>query len=249
MARATTIATLAFLPACVAFSQSVSGPPAFEAASVKPSTSNSRKAGKESFLPGRVALPNGTLKLFIMAAFEVRNELIEGGPEWLDSERYDILAKAPPDTDEKTLRAMLQTLLAERFKLVIHRKDRAMPEYALTVAKNGPKMQPSPQPGERSCIWQNEDHGLRRRVCHNMTMAELARALPGWGGIGVDRPVIDLTGLKGAYDFTFEVGLAKQLQSGVEGGSKVAAAKDATGPTIFDAMDQLGLKLESPQYP
>jgi uncharacterized protein (TIGR03435 family) len=171
-----------------------------------------------------------------MAAFQVRSDMIAGGPEWMDSERFDIIAKAPPETDDKTLRMMLQTLLAERFKLVTHRKERVMPEYALTVAKGGPKLEPSPQPGERRCTWENADRGLRRRVCHNMTMAELASALPGWGGIGIDRPVIDLTGLTGTYDFHFEIGPGRKEE---------AAGKDDSGPTIFDAMAQLGLKLES----
>lgn len=235
MTRAITIATLASLAACVAFSQSTARPPEFDVASVKPNESSGSKTGKAMILPGRLTFPNGTLKMFIMAAFEVRGDMIEGGPGWLDSDHFDIAAKALPGTDEKTLRTMLQTLLAERFKLAIHRKERAMPEYALRVGKGGPKLEQSPQTGERNCTWQTADKGLRRRVCHNMTMAELAAALPGWGGIGVDLPVADLTGLKGAYDFRFEIAPARKAG---------AAGKDDSGPTIFDALAQLGLKLE-----
>ena len=242
MTRAMTTATLM---AWVAFCQSAAGPPAFDVASVKSNASTGSKPGKGTFLPGRVAFPNGTLKLFIMAAFQVRSDMIEGGPDWLDSERFDIVAKASPETDEKTLRTMFQTLLAERFKLAVRRKDRVMPDYALTVAKSGAKLEPSATPGERHCTWENADHGLRRRVCSNMTMADLASALPGWGGIGIDRPVVDMTGLKGAYDFHFEVSVAKKPQGGGEVGGKAVAVKDDSGPTIFDALGKLGLKLES----
>jgi uncharacterized protein (TIGR03435 family) len=234
------MSTLALLPAWVAFSQSIASPPGFDVASVKPNTSSGRKPGKGTFLPGRVRFLNGTLKLFILAAFEVRSDIITGGPAWLDSGRFDIVAKAPPETDEKTLRTMLQTLLAERFQLVTHRKERVMPEYALMAGKSGPKLAESPQPGKRRCTWENADTGLRRRVCHNMTMAELASALPGWGGIGIDRQGVDLTGLKSAYDFQFEIGLARK-----EG----TAGKDGSGPTIFDALAQLGLRLESRKAP
>ncbi len=231
-----TIPTLTFIPALAAFSQFLAKPPAFEVASVKPNTSGSLKQGKGRFLPGgRVEFPNGTVKHFIMAAFQVQSDMIAGGPAWLDSDRYDVVATAPPDTDEKTLRIMLQTFLAERFRLVIHRKERATLEYALLVGKSGLKLAISPVPGKRNCTWQDGGDGLRRRICHNMTMAELASALPGWGGIGTDRPVVDLTGLKNAYDFHFEIGQAKK---------GAAAEKDDPGPTIFDAMAQLGLKLE-----
>jgi uncharacterized protein (TIGR03435 family) len=236
MTRATIVAALAFLPASVAFSQSGASLPAFDVASIKLDTSSGSKPGKAKFLPGRISFPNGTLKRFIMAAFQVPGETIVGGPAWLDSERFDLVAKAAPNTDDKTLRAMLQTLLAERFHLVTHQAEKAMAEYGLTVGKGGPKLQPSPQPGVRQCTWESGDQTIRRRVCHNMTMAQLASALPGWGGIGVDRPVVDLTGLTGTYDFQFEIGPA---------GKKGTDGKDATGPTIFDAMAQLGLKLES----
>lgn len=221
-------------------------PPEFEVAVVKAANpSNGAMPQKERFLPGgQVEIPNGTIRQFMMAAYGVREDLITGGPKWLDSDRFDIVAKTPPDTSIETLRLMLQSLLAERFKLAIHREDKVMPTYELVVAKGGSKLQPSPNPGRQTCAWSVVENGLRRRECHNMTMAELAAQLPGWGGIGIDRPVVDLTELKGAYDFQLEVGLpARRKAEAGRPGEPVPA--DDPGPTIFNAMTQIGLKLES----
>jgi uncharacterized protein (TIGR03435 family) len=74
---------------------------------------------------------------------------------------------------------MLQTLLVERFHLLIHREDKIMPVYELAVAKNEPKLRPSPNPGPPSCGWRALDGGLERRECHNITVMDFAQALPG----------------------------------------------------------------------
>ena len=244
---------MAILALTPAFGQPIVNPPAFEVAAVKPNTSSENiKQVKGRFLQGgRIDLPNRTLKFFIMSAFDVPADMVTGGPKWLDSDRFDLAAKAPAGADENTLRTMLQTLLAERFKLVTHREDKIIPEYALVVGKGGPKLTASPQPGPKNCSWERGEadaspasrsdassragRSLRRRICHNMTMAQLAKDLPGWGGIGIDRRVVDLTGLPGEYDFRFEVDPPK----------KPGSAADDSGPTIFDAMARLGLKLES----
>ena len=259
MIRLIGIVILTFMPAWVAFCQSIVNPPAFEVATVKPNmSSDDPKKQKARFLPGhRIELPNRTLKSFIMSAYDVQSDMITGGPKWLDSDRFDIVANAPPEADENMLRTMLQTLLAERFKLATHRENKVTPEFALVVGKSGPRLERSLQPGQPDCSWKgaNSDglhdarggaetagarraDSLRHRVCHNMTMAELAKALPGWGGIGIDRPVVDLTGLDGAYDFELEIAAGRPKKGGVAG-------EDDSGPTIFDAMTHLGLKLES----
>lgn len=252
MIRLIGIATLAFMPAWVACCQPMVNPPAFEVAAVKPNLSSEpKKQEKGRFLPGgRVELPDRTLRDFIKSAYDVPSDMIIGGPKWLDSDRFDIVAKAPPEADQNTLRTMLQTLLVERFKLVTHREDKVMPEFALVVAKNGPKLRRSLQPGPPTCSWKSapaegdrlQDRGargadgLRHRVCHNMKMTQLAKGLPGWSGIGIDRPVVDLTGLEGEYDFQLDVARPTKRPAGGE---------NDDGPTIFDAMTTLGLKLES----
>jgi uncharacterized protein (TIGR03435 family) len=232
--RAMLTAILVVLPAF--------GQPAFDVSDVKPNNSSDPRPGKGGFSAGgRVDLPNATIKYFMMAAYGVQPDMIVGGPKWIESDRFDIVAKAPPDTPDATLRAMLQTLLADRFKLAVHREDRVMPTYTLLVGKNGPKMQESAAPGRQTCAWHSSESGLRQRECHNMTMAQLASQLPGWGGIGVDRPVVDLTELKGTYDFQFEVGIVGMGKKGGQAGPIV----DDSGPTIFNAMTKLGLKLEA----
>jgi uncharacterized protein (TIGR03435 family) len=138
---------------------------------------------------------------------------------------------------------MLQPLLAERLKLAIHREDKVMAAYVLTLGKRPLKLQQTPG-GPQDCSWQSIEGRLRRRTCHNVPMDEFARQLPGLGGAGIDLQVVDQTGLKGFYDFQFDLGLPGRREG--EGGSAVLAD---SSPTIFDALDQIGLKLESRKMP
>ena len=117
MTRAIMLSIVAVLPAFRALGQSVPNPPAFEVAEVKASATKDIGPGKERLLPGgRLELPHGTLKEFMAGAFGVQNKMIVGGPKWLDSDRFDIIAKAPdPNTPVPTLLLMLRALLG--FKL------------------------------------------------------------------------------------------------------------------------------------
>lgn len=97
--------------------QSLDKVPAFEVADVKPSKGESPNGGKIRILPGgRLEMPNTTVKRLIMGAYGVQEYMVIGGPNWIDSDEFDIIANAPPDTPRETIRAMLQPLLAERFK-------------------------------------------------------------------------------------------------------------------------------------
>jgi len=130
-------------------------------------------------------------------AYGVRDAMIIGGPEWADNQHFDVLAKASSDAAMPALRQMMQALLLERFKLVVHREDRAVRAYALIVGKREPRYREG-SGGRPTCDWKTGEGGLRRRECRNITMLELANQLPGWAGIGIDLPVVDQTGLKGA---------------------------------------------------
>jgi uncharacterized protein (TIGR03435 family) len=125
----------------------------FDAASVKPATLPSPDGrgmimmqgptgGPGTKDPGRIHYPYMTMKNILMNAYDVKSFQITG-PAWLDSERFDISATMPPDTTKEQFRAMLQNLLAERFKLTIHRDTKGLPMYSLSVAKSGPKMKES----------------------------------------------------------------------------------------------------------
>src|SRR6185312_4345924 len=125
----------------------------FEVASVKPAappSANGRgmimfrapSGGPGTKDPGRINYPFISLKNLLMNAYDVKNYQITG-PGWLDTERFDINATMPPETTKEQFRVMLQNLLAERFKVAIHRESKELPAYVLTVGKGGPKMKES----------------------------------------------------------------------------------------------------------
>jgi uncharacterized protein (TIGR03435 family) len=138
---------LAFL-ATAAFAQSALS---FEVASVKPSDPNARGVMMRFMPGGGVTIVNATLKSIIELTYDVDRLQVTGGPAWIESERFDILAKGPePSYDEAQTRERLRTLLGERFHLVIHHESRERSVYTLTVAKNGAKMKMG-RGGERYC--------------------------------------------------------------------------------------------------
>jgi uncharacterized protein (TIGR03435 family) len=135
------------LTGCIVYGQT------FDVASVKPAippTPDGRgmmriagpSGGPGSKDPGRIRYPYMAMKNILMNAYDVKNFQIVG-PSWLDTERFDITATMPPDTTNQQFRVMLQNLLAERFKLTIHRETKELPMYSLVVAKGGPKMKES----------------------------------------------------------------------------------------------------------
>jgi uncharacterized protein (TIGR03435 family) len=234
----------------VCAAQQQTKPPSFEVADIKPSNSPNAEPRKARILPGgRLEVPNVTLKELIIFAYGVQDNAITAPAKWMDSERFDLVAKAPADSSPQTLRPMLQSLLADRFKLALHREDKPMAAYVLGRGKRELKLQPA-SGGRQTCQWTRLDNGLRRRECLNMTMDELAWQLPGWGGIGIDRPVVNETGLSGPYDFQLDVGMPGGPRGEHERAEGLASpgVPDA-GPTIFAAFEQVGLKLESRKIP
>jgi uncharacterized protein (TIGR03435 family) len=239
-----TLAAVAALVLVSGAARPQSPAPAFEVVDIKPSAPSSPLNQKGQVLPGgRLEVPGATLKDLMSMAYGVRENMITGGPKWAANQRFDVLAKAPSEAAMPVLRLMMQTLLAERFKLTIHREDQAMRAYVLTVGKRAPKYRAG-SGGRQTCDWKNGEGGLRRRECQNMTMAELANQLPGWAGIGIDLPVVDQTGLKGAFDFELEVGMPSRVEASRIGES---GPTFDPGPTVFSALDQIGLELHSRQ--
>ncbi len=141
------MATVRFAGILVSFSaallaQQPAGPPAFEVAVIKPSLDPPGSVGIfES--PDRIHAKNVTLKRCVRGAYEVPEPQIVGGPKWVDQDRYDIEAKAPMPAGDHELMLMLRTLLADRFKLVLHREQRTISGYRLVLAKGGLKAQAS----------------------------------------------------------------------------------------------------------
>jgi uncharacterized protein (TIGR03435 family) len=130
--------------ACTAFGQSAATPLSFEVASIKPAAPpvDGRLMIRMGGDPGRLDYNNVSLKDLIRQAYGVKDYQISG-PDWMASTRFDVVAKLPADTPRSKVPEMLQALLAERFKVTIHRETKELPMYALVVGKNGPKMKES----------------------------------------------------------------------------------------------------------
>jgi len=210
---------------------------AFEVADIRPSDQTKALESKERILPsGRVELPGETVVSLIMFGYSVQANMIEGVPKWGANKYFDIVAKAPPNPSVADLRLMVQSLLAERFKLTFHTEDRGMAVFVLTVAKNGPRLQKA-SGGRQNCMWKKTEIGVMRRVCQNITMAEFVTQLPRYP-VGIDRPVADETGLKDAYDFQFDVGFVKP--AGFDAGGAFIPAYAESGPSIFPLSQRSG---------
>jgi uncharacterized protein (TIGR03435 family) len=162
---------------------------------------------------------------------------VQGGPTWLEYNRYDIDAKTAPTTSGADQKLMLQALLAERFKLVVHNGTAPMPAYVLKLGKDKPKMKPADASGDARCDWVPPPPGSPPQIdfsCHNQSMEQLAQLLRNQRGGGyLDKPVVDETGLKETFDF--------ELKWTPSGGRDRAGAASVS---IFEAVEsQLGLKL------
>ena len=189
----------------------------------------------------RYIVHQATMVDLIAAAYGLDPSNVQGGPTWLETDRFDIIAKAPPTTSKDTIKLMLQSLLADRFKLVVHTGSAPMPAYVLTVGKSKAKLKEADDSGKPDCQYQEPPKdlppGTVRYIafsCRNTTMETFAKNLQNWGGDYLPYPVVDSTGLKGSYDFDIKWNGRGQLQKA-----------GADGITILDAVDkQLGLKLD-----
>jgi bla regulator protein blaR1 len=200
---------------------------------------------------GLVTIRGATMKWLISEAYRVGKEGLGGAPNWLDFDCFDVIAKAGPTASRNDVRLMLQKLLAERFGLRIHRDQKVTPVYALVVGKRGPKLlKPSDDPKIKDgCQPASGAPGQIHLACHNFTAADLADSLPQMAPIFIDLPVVDLSDLKGTYDFKLDW----SPRRGTGGPGRAADAPtggDSTpGLTIFDAVEALGLKLEKSKQP
>ena len=173
-------------------------------------------------------------------SFAVTPILISGGPAWIDADRYDIVGLLPGDKrpPAEDIRLMFQALLADRFKLAIHREQKQSSVYNLALGKSRLKIKESPADAGKnpSILIQPSGTGVRLPV-RNATMAQFAAFLQ---RLVMDRPVIDKTGLSGKYDFDLEFSV-----DGTQLGQRLPSADSDNAADIFTAIGRLGLKLES----
>lgn len=280
--------------------------PAFEVATIRAAPSiteiaqqlQSGKAKIGMTIDGaRVDMGFQGLNDLIRIAYKVKPYQIQG-PDWMAQQRFEIQAKIPDGVAQDQVPAMLQSLLADRFKMTMHRDKKEMPVYALIVGKGGPKLteaDPAPEapladkPGSTSMTLGTENgpmkivqsgNGavmqggqfsgtLRETVSASgvqleftkVKMSELVDLLTGL----VDKPVLDMTDLKGVYQIKFDLPLedvmviarrnAAQLGLQLPAAPQAAGASPADlastpgGAAIFQAIEKMGLKLDSRKAP
>lgn len=227
---------------------------AFEVATIKPAATE--PVGSRYFRmksAHQFYARNYTLKALVGLAWDLSPPAVSGGPQWTDSDHYDILAEVPngvrPNRDEQM--SMLRKLLIDRFRLTFHRTQKEFAIYALTVAKNGPRLKEStvspdatPEgPPPLAFILSPGDARLPGR---NTTMAELASVLQ---RASLGRPVVDRTRLSGRFDFDLEWSPDESQFDGIV--SRLSSVPDSElKPDLFRAIEQqLGLRLEETKGP
>lgn len=246
---------LAFVGAAVLFSEGVFSQasevaPKFETADIHVSAQSTVLAMRSGFSRGRYEVRIATMVDLIRTAWGVDAENVVGGPEWLDADRFDVIATAPANSSSETVKAMLRALLADRFQLAVHTGTRSEPVYAIVRAKR-PQLKESANSEETGCKLQPGLNSPARRgpepvlfACRNVTMAAFVDQLPSLpfaSGYLLNYRVVDQTGLNGAWDFTVKWTMFDPGAPGQAAGNNI---------TLFDAFEnQLGLKLELTTIP
>ncbi len=279
-------------------------PLAFEVASIKPAIPLQEQAMSGKMHVGvnwdkaRVDIGGMSLQDLIGIAYKVKPHQVVG-PDWLNVDRFDILAKLPEGTTKEQMPEMLQGLLKERFKLTFHKESKEHQIYALIVGKGGLKLKESdpdpaplkegelpPPPEKGTTVIQNGNSQMQVKQTANgaemkmgeagnmkmvmedghmtmkmskMTIAGLAEALSRF----VDKPVVDMTDVKGNYQMTIQLAMedlmnvarAQGMQiPGAPGGGAASSRPaetiaDPSGTSIFQSVQQMGLKLEPRKAP
>jgi uncharacterized protein (TIGR03435 family) len=212
--------------------------PAFAAASVKRKTKFSPAPHIFKEDPGRIIYQPTTLGILIDRAYRINHfQLI--GPEWLNTEYYDVVVALPEGTTKTEVPAMFQQLLAERFHVKVHWENRTTPVYALAVGKNGPKLTACKEEECPPSLNSHSPNGFSR--VQAKTLAGLAAGLRTIEG----RPVIDETGLGGF----FNIAVPRQGYFASERNPDFESADPGGFPTVFKALEEVGLKLVPKQAP
>jgi uncharacterized protein (TIGR03435 family) len=244
--------------------------PSFEVASVKPNKGDGpTESGTQP--GGRVAMVNVPLRFLIRSAYQIQDDQIVDAPAWIASEHFDVLAKAANDFPPPTagapgpLPAMMRTLLAERFKLSVHRETREFPAYALRLARRDGRLGPSLHPSATDCVAAaaarargaqpapapdgRPQCGVRAAGGRMMAGAIPLPQLAAWLSSTVQRVVLDRTGLTGNFDLELRW-TPERTGQGTPPPATPPATADPDAPSIFTALqEQLGLRLESIRNP
>ena len=227
-------------------------PAAFDVASVKPQPWTEQGSVGITVRGNTLDAEHVPLSSLVTYAYNLRDNRLSGGPPWVrcdgvlsSCELYQVMAKAPegPPTPMDVFRRMLQQLLADRFKLQIHHREKELPVYNLVARKGGPKLRESPADAEPNFVVHGVGQFGIRLVATHKTMQQLVDS-----GFFIrnDRPIFDKTGLAAAYDFTLEFA----VQDTPVDLSPGQAADRNDFPLLRTALqEQLGLTLEPGSAP
>ena len=215
----------------------------FEVASLKLSTDTSGVMGIRPAPGGqRYEARYCSIRLMIQAAFRLKPEQVTAVPEWFDTERYDMEAKAERSSSIDELHVMLMNMLVDRVHLRYHHEKKEMPIYALTLDKGTPKLTPH-QAANGSELWidQTSSEPLHVRLAATASsMDYFAFRLSAL----MDRPVVNQTNLPGGYDFV--VSFTQEPPPGFTPDTKLNGQDvDTSGPTVYAALKQLGLEMKA----
>ncbi len=264
----------AIIVSAVAFGQTSPSPAEFEVASVRPSAPmNGYRVDAGVHIDGAQYRSKFlSLRDYVAIAYKVKMYQVVG-PEWITSERFDISATIPPGASRDKVLEMLQSLLASRFGMKLHRDHKEFPVYALVVAKGGSKLKETPPDpeGAKAVIEVKASGGPQGTTvdygngssfsfagnqfeARKVDMPRAAEML----GRYMDRPVVDQTGLTGSYDFTLaltpEDYRAMLIRSAVAAGitlpnEALRLLDNATDDSLHSALAAVGLKLEPRKAP
>jgi uncharacterized protein (TIGR03435 family) len=232
----------------------------FEAASVK-----AHQSADQAFMMvlepgGRFVATNIPLLLFIRTAYQLQDDQIVGAPGWLNSDRFDIVAKADAGAPLQQLPSMMQALLVDRFRFATHHETRELPVYALVIARSdrtlGPQLRPTACPsanGTASPTLADVDlsptcaaikTGLGTLTLRGAPISQVLQYLAPY----VSRVLLDRTSLDGRFDL--DLAWTPELSPSRTPGPQEPARSNSDGPSIFTAIqEQLGLKLEATTAP
>jgi uncharacterized protein (TIGR03435 family) len=200
---------------------------------------------------GKYINRDATMLNLIEAAYGVSEDVIVGGPNWVDLDLFDVIAKVPKDATLADANLMLQALLEERFGLVVRKETHPAPRYVLSVDKGGSRLKPAAASGDSGCKSELTGVGANlqpndpafapniKATCHNLTADAIAENLHQMASAYLIHEVVNATKLEGAFDFELEWTPYQLLSH-----------KGADGISVFDAVNkQLGLKLALQDVP
>lgn len=209
-------------------------------------------AGIRAMAGGTYLARYATLKSMIREMYKITDVQIAGGPNWIDTARFDVTAKAGHPDNIGNLNIMFQNMLADRFKLQFHRETRTLPVWVVAMDKNGSKMKVNPSPEQFEVPIKLSGAGTESTSLTFTGIHTNMEYLCWWLGLvinrfqGVDRPVVDRTGLKGFYDFTLTFVPDPSGRTGPDG-EPMASFE---GSNLAEALrEHLGLKLEGSKSP